>query len=148
MLRRPAAVPLLIAAAVAPLVGCAATDRLMSSVELPATDVTPPGDAPAARRSAPAQHLPLEVSAQQQAYLAALGDDGVTPSSELAALTIGSYVCQARAHGQDDRAVWDFVAPLVRNDLQRADAGAPSPDPARVDRTTAAYVRIATERLC
>ena len=34
---------------------------------------------------------------------------GVTPSSDLSALSIGSYVCQARAARQADQAVWDFV---------------------------------------
>ena len=43
---------------------------------------------------------------------------GVKPSSDLLALTIGSYVCQARAAKQSDQAVWDFVLPLVRNDVR------------------------------
>ncbi|STZ46126.1 Uncharacterised protein [Mycolicibacterium gilvum] len=48
--------------------------------------------------------------------------------------------------------MWDFVEPLVRNDIRDADAAAeiraelPSPDAAHS--TTADYIRIATDRLC
>ena len=85
-------------------------------------------------------------------YLDALRAAGVRPSSDLTALSIGSYVCQARAAKQTDQAVWDFVAPLVRNDVADADTGdgiramAPSPD--EVHSATADYIRIATDRLC
>lgn len=94
----------------------------------------------------------LIVSPHQQSYLDGLAEAGVEPSSELSALSIGSYVCQARAAGQTDQAVWDFVEPLVRNDIRDADASAdiradlPSPDAAHS--TTADYIRIATDRLC
>ena len=40
------------------------------------------------------------------------------PSSDLLALSIGSYVCQAHAARQSDQAVWDFVLPMVRNDVR------------------------------
>ena len=46
------------------------------------------------------------------------------PSSDLTALSIGSYVCQARAARQTDQAVWDFVLPLVRNDVTDTPDGA------------------------
>ncbi len=58
----------------------------------------------------------LVVTPRQRAYLDALRAAGVEPSSDLTALSIGSYVCQARAARQTDEAVWDFVAPMVRND--------------------------------
>ncbi|ADU01551.1 MULTISPECIES: DUF732 domain-containing protein [Mycolicibacterium] len=110
------------------------------------TAVLPGPDSPGTRSNA------LIVSPHQQSYLDALADAGVEPSSELSALSIGSYVCQARAAGQTDQAVWDFVEPLVRNDIRDADAAAeiraelPSPDAAHS--TTADYIRIATDRLC
>ena len=58
------------------------------------------------------------MTAQQREYLDALKAAGVKPSSDLVALTIGSYVCQARAAKQNDQAVWDFVLPLVRSDVR------------------------------
>ncbi len=93
----------------------------------------------------------LVVNPHQQSYLDALQAAGVTPSSDLSALSIGSYVCQARAAKQTDEAVWDFVAPLVRNDVSDTDN-----DDARAQTTSAGdlhsviadYIRIATDRLC
>ncbi|PRC58342.1 DUF732 domain-containing protein, partial [Mycobacterium sp. ITM-2017-0098] len=67
------------------------------------------------------------------------------------ALSIGSYVCQARAARQTDEAVWDFVAPLVRNDVSDTDGdGAHTETPSAGDlhSVTADYIRIATDRLC
>jgi hypothetical protein len=92
----------------------------------------------------------LVVSPRQQDYLDALHTAGVTPSSDLSALSIGSYVCQARAARQTDQAVWAFVAPLVRNDVSGTDdsESADTPSAVDVDTATADYIRIATERLC
>jgi len=97
----------------------------------------------------------LVVTPHQQDYLDALHAAGVTPSSDLSALSIGSYVCQARAAKQTDQAVWDFVAPLVRNDVSDADgadgrdgARAESPSAGDFHSATADYIRIATDRLC
>ena len=70
------------------------------------------------------------------------------PSEDLMALSIGAYVCQARAARQTDQAVWDFVLPLVRNDLSDSHAGSVAPEVGDVDAATADYIRIATERLC
>ena len=58
------------------------------------------------------------MTGQQRAYLDALKAAGVRPSSDLLALSIGSYVCQARAAKQSDQAVRDYVTPLVRNDVR------------------------------
>jgi hypothetical protein len=73
---------------------------------------------------------------------------GVKPSSDLHALRIGSYVCQARAAKQSDHAVWDFVMPLVRTDIRNDSLNPMAPSAAEVHATTADYIRIATERLC
>lgn len=91
----------------------------------------------------------LVVTPRQQDYLDALHTAGVTPSSDLSALSIGSSVCQARAARQTDQAVWAFVMPLVRNDV-RSDGsqGEAAPSALDVDTVTADYIRIATERLC
>ncbi len=76
----------------------------------------------------------------------------MTPSSDLSALSIGSYVCQARAARQNDQAVWDFVLPMVRDDVDDSDgddSGAlQTPSADDVNSATADYIRIATERLC
>ncbi|KWX67415.1 hypothetical protein ASJ79_21610 [Mycobacterium sp. NAZ190054] len=94
----------------------------------------------------------LVVTPRQRDYLDALHGAGVTPSSDLSALNIGSYVCQARAARQNEQAVWDFVAPLVRNDVgdSDGDGGSPGQVPSANDvaSATADYIRIATERLC
>jgi len=94
----------------------------------------------------------LAVTPHQQSYLDALHSAGVTPSSDLSALSIGSYVCQARAAKQTDQAVWDFVAPLVRNDVSDSDGNdgvrAETPSAGEVHTATADYIRIATDRLC
>ena len=93
----------------------------------------------------------LVVTARQREYLDALRAAGVKPSSELSALNIGSYVCQAHAARQTDQEVWDFVAPLVRNDVTDADSGQGDPSvlPAgQIQTATADYIRIATDRLC
>ena len=71
------------------------------------------------------------------------------------ALSIGSYVCQARAAGRNDRGVWDYVAPMVRSDVSDARAAMPqsvvgprSAPTLTADTAISAYIRIATERLC
>jgi len=90
----------------------------------------------------------LTLSAQQRGYLDAIKAAGVRPSSDLLALSIGSYVCQARAAKQNDQAVWDFVQPLVRSDMRAATSAAHAPSSAEITGATADYIRIATARLC
>jgi len=132
--------------------GCAATDGLMSSVALPndRTSTTPAraGDkgvspVPAPPGSAGTASSKLAVTGQQRAYLNALVAAGVHPSSDLMALSIGSYVCQARAAGQSPEDVWDFVHPLVSSDVQNSHGSSGA-----VDAATKSYIRIATQRLC
>ena len=88
------------------------------------------------------------VTGQQRAYLDALAAAGIRPSDDLLALSIGSYVCQARAAKQSDQAVWDFVLPLVRSDVRHGGPSSMTPSAAEVNAATADYIRIATERLC
>lgn len=136
----------LLVSAAALVTGCSAGGDIMSSVALPdeqssQTQQVPPaavGDEPSN----------LVVTGQQRVYLDALVDDGVRPSGDLLALSIGSYVCQAQAAGQSKRAVWDFVVPLVRNDVRNAQLSSIAPTASEVDSATSDYIRIATERLC
>ncbi|AKS31236.1 hypothetical protein [Mycolicibacterium goodii] len=95
---------------------------------------------------APGRGGSLTLTSQQRGYLDALRGAGVKPSSDLLALSIGSYVCQARAAKQNDQAVWDFVLPLVRSDVRARHSGAAAPG--EIDSATSDYIRIATERLC
>ena len=90
----------------------------------------------------------MVVTSQQRAYLDALNAAGVKPSSELMALRIGSYVCQARAAKQSDQAVWDVVLPLVRGDVRTAHLSSTGPSMDEVNSATADYIRIATDKLC
>jgi Protein of unknown function (DUF732) len=143
---------LLSAASVAVLLsGCASSDDLM-------TTAAPPRDA--TNQSAPGQSGPhgatgepdssnIVVTPEQRAYLDALAGAGVRRSNDLMALSIGSYVCQAKAAGQSDQAVWDFVFPLVRGDVHdmNPDATMTAMAP-QVHDATAEYIRIATDRLC
>ena len=147
-------IPLLGAAAL--LSGCAATDGLMTSVELPGTGSSQsaaPTGAPAQSGPAPSG-LPaspsgkLVVTGRERAYLDALGAAGVHPSSDLLALSIGSYVCQARDARQSPQDVWDFVHPLVNTDVHNAHLTSTAPTQSDVDATTNSYIQIATQRLC
>jgi len=90
----------------------------------------------------------LTVTPQQREYLDALEASGVRPSTDLMALSIGSYVCQARAAKQTEAAVRDYVTPLVRGDVRSHQLDALAPAPSEVDAVTADYIRIATEHLC
>jgi hypothetical protein len=145
------ATTLLVASIPALVTGCSGND-MMATIGMPTSATatahgqasTPPGPV-----QADGQSDDMVVTAQQRTYLDALNAAGVHPSSDLAALSIGSYVCQARAAKQNDQAVWDSVLPLVRSDVR--DGGHLSsiaPSSVNVDSVTADYIRTATERLC
>lgn len=143
----------MVVSAAALVTGCAVDDA-MTSITMSSTR-TPPAGADA--QSAPQLAMPslaigqpgtMTVTSQQRGYLDALEAAGVHPSNDLVALSIGSYVCQARAAKQSDQAVWDVVLPLVRGDVRAADARSSPPSAAAVDTATADYIHIATDRLC
>lgn len=132
------------------LTGCSGND-MMATMGLPTSETATARNeagAPLGPMQAGGQSNALVVTAQQRSYLDALTAAGVKPSSDLAALSIGSYVCQARAAKQNDQAVWDFVLPLVRSDVRDGRLSSISPSTADVDSATADYIRIATQRLC
>ena len=131
------------------LTGCSGDD-VMATIGLPTSETaTVRGEASApGPGQAGSQSNALVVTAQQRGYLDALTSAGVKPSSDLIALSIGSYVCQARAAKQNDQAVWDFVLPLVRSDVRDGRLSSMAPSAADVNSATADYIRIATERLC
>ncbi|MGI9162669.1 MAG: DUF732 domain-containing protein [Mycobacterium sp.] len=156
--RRPLSTPApvrLLAAVVAPaaalLAGCGSGADLMSIVVLPTQQnegfVDGVGVPPSASGSGR-----LDLTNVQQGYLDALIAIGIRPSSELRALSIGSYICQARAAGQPERAVWDYVAPMVRSDVAAAQAAAPQSAggvaAVPADVAIAGYIRTASELLC
>lgn len=134
------------------LPGCS-SDDVMATMGLPTTETAPAHGTASAAPPGPAQgdgqSNALVVTPHQRGYLEALAAAGVKPSSDLVALSIGSYVCQARAAKQDDQAVWDFVLPLVRNDVRGGRLSSMAPPASEdVDAATADYIRIATARLC
>ena len=135
---------LLLASAAALLTGCAVPNPLMSAVAPPTSET----GAQAGAADVASGGTSLIVTGQQRAYLDALAAAGIRPSDELLALSIGSYVCQARAAKQSDQAVWDFVLPLVRSDVRHGGPSSMTPSAAEVSAATADYIRIATERLC
>ncbi|HKP39652.1 MAG TPA: DUF732 domain-containing protein [Mycobacterium sp.] len=149
--KRPAT-SLLVASAAALLTGCSVANNVMASVGLPTSETAPAHGQAGAHPPGPPQpggeSNALIVTGQQRVYLDALKAAGIKPSSDLLALSIGSYVCQARAAKQSDQAVWDFVVPLVRNDVRDAKMSSSAPSTGEVNSTTADYIRIATERLC
>lgn len=124
----------------------------MATVGMPASETAPAHGQSGAQPPGPPQPNgdldSLTVTGQQRAYLDALRAAGVKPSSDLLALSIGSYVCQARAAKQSDQGVWDFVVPLVRSDVRNSRMSSMAPAADEVDSATADYIRIATERLC
>ncbi len=145
------------------LAGCGAGGDLISTVALPSQQTTGYADGtemPMAADSGRLSGKP-ELTPAQRDYLGALAAAGIHPSSELRVLSIGAYVCQARAAGQSDQAVWDSVAPMVRSDVIATPAAAAqpaaAPNPAAAAATVAAMddnsvvsnvIRIATGRLC
>ncbi len=142
--------PMMVASVTALCTGCSLGDRTLTTVGQPAAEST--GEQVRGLQGAlhagghPEKHF--AVTEDQQAYLDALVHAGVHPSDELMALSIGAYVCQARAARQSEQAVWDFVLPLVRDDVVDAHAGSTAPDIDEVHAAAAGYIRIATERLC
>ncbi len=150
------------------LAGCGSGSDLISTVALPSQQTTgydDGADMPMAGDAGRLSGTP-ELTPAQRDYLAALAAAGIRPTSELRALSIGAYVCQARAAGQSDQTVWDSVAPMVRSDVIAAPAvpaGAvptAAPESAGPQTATAAasamddnsvvsnVIRIATGRLC
>ena len=125
---------------------------MMATVGMPASETAPAHGQSGAQPPGPpppdGDSNALIVTGQQRAYLDALKAAGVKPSSDLLALSIGSYVCQARAAKQSDQGVWDFVVPLVRSDVRNTHMSAMAPTADEVNSATADYIRIATERLC
>ena len=125
---------------------------MMATVGMPASETAPAHGQSGAQPPGPPQPNadldPLTVTGQQRAYLDALKAAGVKPSSDLLALSIGSYVCQARAAKQSDQGVWDFVVPLVRSDVRNSHMSSMAPPADEVNSATADYIRTATERLC
>lgn len=130
--------------------GCSSADDVVSSVVIPVVSGS---------EAVAGDHMVLsdpggygeefEVTAVQRAFLDGLQAQGVEFSSELRALSIGSYVCQAHAAGQNEQAVWDGIAPMVRS--ERAELHAVSPQTVTevdVHAGTAHYIRIAFQELC
>lgn len=141
------------ASAVSLLTGCGAGDDMMAPLGLSASQITDTdaqaGDLPSAVAVPKSgRNGQLVVTGEQRGYLDALKAAGITPSSDLLALSIGSYVCQSRAAKQNDQAVWDFVLPLVRSDVRDSQSGDTAPLADEVNAATADYIRIATARLC
>lgn len=139
--------------AVVVLGACGSGPDLVSSVALPSEQTSGFGDTGggvdvAAAPDTASKSAPLEVTDAQREYLDALSGAGVHPSSELRALSIGSYVCQAHAAGQSDEAVWDYVAPMVRSDVADSHASSQSSPGVQADTAVSTYIRIATTRLC
>lgn len=130
------------------LTACDAGGDIMAPLALPTSQVN--GAQPQAVSAQPQQGRSgeLAITSQQHVYLDKLKAAGITPSSELLALSIGSYVCQGRAARQTDQAVRDFVLPLVRSDIRAARSGQESPTPDEIDAAATDYIRTATEHLC
>lgn len=155
--RRHSSAPtvLLIAVPAAWLIaGCTSGANLVSTVALPSEQATGRGPGfgsgvdVAAGPDTPERPVPLQLTPAQRDYLDALGAAGVQPSNELRALSIGSYVCQARAAGQSADAVFDYVAPMVRTDVADAQVASKSFPRVQADAAVATYIHIATQRLC
>lgn len=134
------------------LAGCGSGGDLISTVALPSQqtiDYADGVDMPIAPESVRRSGQP-DLTPPQRDYLGALAEVGIHPSSELRALSIGAYVCQARAAGQSDQTVWDSVAPMVRSDVIETSAGSRQ-TPAMttdVDTVVGDVIHIATQKLC
>ncbi|MGK2867225.1 MAG: DUF732 domain-containing protein [Mycobacterium sp.] len=142
--------PVMLASVAVVSSGCSLGDTTLTTIGQPAAQSTEAAaqEMQGASRVDGYPEERLSVTPHQQAYLDALVGAGVQPSDELMALSIGAYVCQARAAKQSEQAVWDFVLPMVRNDVDDAHMSSVAPEAGEVDTATADYIRIATERLC
>lgn len=143
------------------LAGCGANGDLISTVALPSRQSPDfvegvgvegvggdQGDGAARPQAGPVAGG-LQLTTAQRGYLDDLLAAGIHPSSELRALSIGSYICQARAAGQSDADVRDYVAPMIRSDVTDSHAAAPqTQSPIPVEGAISEYIRSATERLC
>lgn len=132
--------------------GCGMGDDVMATIGMAPSETTAVGTS-AQTFAAPPVDEPgdepeLVVTPAQRSFLDALTESGVTPSSELSALSIGSYVCQARAANQSDQVVWDFVLPMVRGDVRDSYGESVAAPAGQVNAETADYIRIATHTLC
>ncbi|WP_345892081.1 DUF732 domain-containing protein [Mycolicibacterium sphagni] len=141
------------------MVACSSGEDLVTTTVPPATYGAVHGQGAILGPDVDLQSTKLDVTPAQRGFLDALSAAGVHPSSELEALSIGSHVCQAHAAGQSDQAVWDYIAPMVRSDVNDSGSAtssmpphtAPEPQGApdlQVTQATADYIRIATQRLC
>ncbi len=133
------------------LAGCGSGGDLISTVALPSQQST--GYAEGADLPLPPdagrQSGKPELTPAQRDYLGALANAGIHSSNDLRALSIGAYVCQARAAGQSDQTVWDSVAPMVRGDITGASASSPqTPAVANIDTVVGDFIHIATQKLC
>lgn len=126
-------------------------DDVMATIGMPSgttasgSNAQPFAQAPAVQ---PGENPELVVTPAQRAFLDALTEAGLNPSSELSALNIGSCVCQAKAAKQSDQEVWDFVLPMVRGDVRDSYGESVAPPAGQVNSETSDYIRIATETLC
>lgn len=89
-----------------------------------------------------------DVTPVQRSFLDGLTAAGVHPANDLRALSIGAYVCQARAAGQSEQAVWDAVAPMVRSDVAAAGTSKPAIATPGIEATVGYFIGIAQQRLC
>lgn len=131
--------------------GCGMGDDVMATIGMPSeTTSSGSGAQPFAQAPvvAPGESPELVVTPAQREYLDAVDDAGLSPSSELSALNIGSCVCQAKAAKHSAQEVWDFVLPMVRGDVRDSYAESVAPPAGQVNSETSDYIRIATETLC
>jgi hypothetical protein len=132
--------------------GCGMGDDVMATIGMPPSGTATSGTSVQTFAEPPAvdqgEAPDLVITPAQRAFLDALSEAGVDPSSELSALNIGSCVCQARAARQSDQEVWDFVLPMVRGDVRDSYAESMAPPAGQVNSETADYIRIANDTLC
>ncbi|MDT5335440.1 MAG: hypothetical protein QOD90_945 [Mycobacterium sp.] len=127
-------------------------DDVMATIGMPQSETATSGTSVQTFAEPPAvdsgEAPDFVITPAQRAFLDALSEAGVEPSSELSALNIGSCVCQARAARQSDQEVWDFVLPMVRGDVRDSYAESMAPPAGQVNSETADYIRIANDTLC
>jgi hypothetical protein len=143
---------MMVAVAAVSVSACGVSDNVITSIGMATSETAGPGSDvsidPSSSEHAGGPLRAMDITPRQRGYLDALRAAGVNPSSELLALSIGSYVCQAHAASQSDQAVWDFVLPMVRDDVRDSQPSSEALPAGQVNSVTADYIRIAAERLC
>lgn len=107
-------------------------------------DTSAASSSPAAAPAPGAAGAPTP-TAEDEAFLAALREEGVEPSDEVGAISIASYICSAQAQGGTPDEIKTFVTALVGS--ESVTAGAEITEE-QASATADTYITVASDTYC